>query len=238
MSRAIEPEKIVDSGAREAAQAVSRSWLYRMLGKCFEFPSAPVYQWLTGDEFAADFKELLAAISFAALPAADLMMRGVTAAGEIGQIEFEAAYIRLFELGRGGRPPCPLYEGEYSGDAKMRVMEDLVRCYEYFGFGLQQGSEFELPDHLCVQLEFMHCLALMEAHALEQHLDPTPYRKAQQEFLQRHLSNWLEALKSKLTANQPPPFFDAAIDLVREYAALDEQHLGALIAEPAGNGTA
>ena len=227
--------KIGDSESTEAAQAASRSRLYWLLGKCFEFPSAPVYDWLVGGEFGAGFKESLGTISFALLPAADRVLRGAAAAGEIGHAEFQAAYIRLFELGKGGRPPCPLYEGEHAGDAKMTVMEDLVRCYKYFGFGLQQGREFELPDHLSVQLEFMHCLALMEAHVLQQQLDPVPYRKAQREFLQRHLSGWLATLKNKVAAHEPPPFFDAVIDLLREYVALDAQHLDALIAKPAGD---
>ena len=68
-------------------------------------------------------------------------------------IEVEARYVELFDRGRS--TSLHLFEHVH-GDSRDRgpAMIDLVKTYESAGLLLADG---ELPDHLCVALEFASC---------------------------------------------------------------------------------
>ncbi|MBI2877973.1 MAG: molecular chaperone TorD family protein [Candidatus Tectomicrobia bacterium] len=106
--------------------------------------------------------------------------------------ELQEAYTNLFDVGMGG-PPCPLYEGSYVGWGRTQLFEELLRFYEFFGLELSPSGR-ELPDHLTVELEFMHYLTFQEAQAE----DPFPYRLAQRDFLSRHLAHWVPLMAERL----------------------------------------
>lgn len=134
---------------------------------------------------------------------------------ELGRDEFQAEYVSTFELG-SPKPLCPPYENEYVGPGELKesnvfidalnttspqfmdvkhsldVLATVSIFYETYGVQVSQTT----PDHLVVELEFMYYLTAKEYEALknEKPKDARMYRKAQAEFIENHLSRWMEKL--------------------------------------------
>src|SRR4030065_69651 len=83
---------------------------------------------------------------------------------------------RLYTLvGPAGEPPGSLVAGHHERD-RLRVMEELVRFYDFFGLGLAPGT---MPDHLTAELDFMHFLTFREAEAVREGGDRESYLRAE-----------------------------------------------------------
>jgi TorA maturation chaperone TorD len=105
--------------------------------------------------------------------------------------DVQAAYRRTF-----GVTGSLCYETEYGLPHEFRQsqeMADLNGFYQAFGF-TNGGIVRERSDHLAVELEFMHILALKEASAANQGLleQVEICRQAQGKFLQEHLGRWID----------------------------------------------
>ena len=138
---------------------------------------------------------------------------------------FQSEYIRLFEVGPRGGAPCTLYGGHYAND-RLRAMEELVRFYNFFGLRLSPGL---MPDHITVELEFMHYLAFKESEASESGGDIESYQRAQRDFLDRQLANWLPRLQASLRSQRPLPFYRALGSLTARLVEYDRRHVGRLL---------
>ncbi len=133
-------------------------------------------------------------------------------------------YVYAFEVGGPYGPPCFIYEGEFGG-GRLKVMEDVLRFYDHFGLQpTQDEGRRDRPDHLATELEFMHALTFLEAKALEEGEDPTPYRQAQREFLRFHLADFAAAVASRL-AGMGVPFYSAAAQVAHRLCAQDLRFL-------------
>jgi DMSO reductase family type II enzyme chaperone len=190
----------------EEVHAAARSRLYRLLADGFLYPDTTSFEALTAGRYRDGVALACEPLAYDLAPALD----GLVACGDY--IDFQADYLRLFEVGLG-IPPCPLYSGIYRGGRKA-VMEELTRFYNYFGLSVEQGKG-ELPDHISTELEFMHFLAFKESAALARREDPLPYRRAQADFLERQLVSWLPALDARLAGLEPPPYYAALAWLAR-----------------------
>ena len=184
----------------EEVHAGACSQLYRLLADGFLYPDSAFFEALKAGRYRDDVAQACEPLSYDLEPTLD----GLVACGPY--IDFQADYLRLFEVGLGV-PPCPLYSGIYRGGRKS-VMEELTRFYNYFGLSVEQGKG-ELPDHISTELEFMHFLAFKELAALRRGEDRVPYRRAQADFLERHLVSWLQTLETRLAGLDPPPFYVA-----------------------------
>lgn len=143
------------------------------------------------------------------------------------QDDLAVEYTRLFDVGASG-PPCPLYGGLYGG-ARMKVMEEAVRFYNHFGLHISEEPR-ELPDHLLIELEFLHYLAFREAEALHAGEDPGSWRRAQRDYLTRHPGSWVPKLHARLGKNDPPPYIAEVVRLLAcaletETTCLEQQTL-------------
>lgn len=100
---------------------------------------------------------------------------------------------------------CSLHEASYGDEDQSSLFEELTRFYTYFGLSRSEGAE--LPDHVAVELEFMHYLT-----HLEQHLDASrskdllSLRLAQRDFLTRHLQRVLNGVNNKLRIDVAPQY--------------------------------
>ena len=198
-------------GRSDELAAGARSYMYKVLAESFSYPTVEFARDLGSGEWQARLSTLSqhlpfqishpAEASFAALKP-DVLQQG---------------YVSTFEVGVG-RPYCPLYEGSHRS-GRMKLMEELVRFYEHFGLKTQAGDH---ADHLCAELEFMHYMAFKEAAALA-HNDPVPdIRRAQRDFLDRHLCRWLPRVRSRLqSARELPTFYLAAAGLADEFCRRD-----------------
>ncbi len=143
-------------------------------------------------------------------------------------LQFEPAHLKreysgLFEVGNDG-PPVPLREDLQTGQ-RAGTREDLVRFYDYFGYTLGDGFAWQ-PDHLSIELEFMHYLCYRESAAES---DPQPYQLAQADFVDRHLLNWVPAVADVVRRLAPgSPYADILAGL-NEFLAADRRWQAASI---------
>jgi DMSO reductase family type II enzyme chaperone len=197
-----------------ALAAGARSQLYQTLAAAFSYPSAPSAESSDGVGSSEWWRRLLALsphLPFE-LPTPP---HGTTRATPIEVLQ--QAYVSTFEVGVG-RPYCPLYEGSHRS-GRMKLMEELVRFYEHFGLITQPGDH---PDHLSAELEFMHYLAFKEAAALAHGELVADMRRAQRDFLDRHLCRWLPAVRKRLqSADDIPAFYPTVAVLAEESCKRD-----------------
>ena len=83
-----------------------------------------------------------------------------------------------------------------SAEADTGAREEIVRFYEFFSFKLQPEWCWA-PDHLAVELEFLHALAYGESQA-KQPDEALSYQRAQLDFLARHPLTWIPGLVRKV----------------------------------------
>lgn len=209
----------------EEIATAARSHLYQLLVHGFSYPDRSFFAALASGAFRREAEEPWRALPFDAGP----LPEELTAGGDY--VEFQALYLRLFEVGAGS-PPCPLYGGLYQGGRKA-IMEELARFYNYFGLSIEKGAG-ELPDHLATELEFMHFLAFKELWALHQGQDPSPYRRAQVDFLDRQLLSWLPQLQLRLRRQETPPFYLALVAAAAAFVADDAAYLRAALKDDDG----
>jgi putative dimethyl sulfoxide reductase chaperone len=202
--------------------ANARSALYRLLAHSFNFPTLDFYTLVESGEFFATVRGILDALPHLEVAQShENKLRGVTADFD----QFCAEYVRLFDVGSGrGKPPCPLYGGEYPIRPRLDVMEELVRFYGFFDLALSQQDR-ELPDHLSVELEFLHYLAFRESDAFARGADPSPYQRAQADFIERHVGRWLPVMQGKLETQAPLPFYAGLVGLTTDVLRGDLDYL-------------
>jgi DMSO reductase family type II enzyme chaperone len=131
-------------------------------------------------------------------------------------------YSGLFEVGSDG-PPVPIREDLHLNQPA-GVREDLVRFYDFFGYGLEEQFAWS-PDHLSIELEFMHFLCFKEAQLLEakesgEEVDATSYQLAQSDFSERHLCNWISELAEK-TATQSDGIYPRLLAALTQFVIKD-----------------
>ena len=93
---------------------------------------------------------------------------------------------------------CSLREGAHIDSEQSALFEELARFYGFFG--LARNDTAEMPDHLSVELEFLHYLTHIEAEAMNHGFDTASVCRAQHDFISRHVQRILDALRAKLDA--------------------------------------
>jgi DMSO reductase family type II enzyme chaperone len=139
---------------------------------------------------------------------------------EVGNASLEALrgeYSALFEVGDDG-PPVPI-RAQLSDDVRTGAREEVVRYYEHFGYALGEKFAWQ-PDHLSVELEFMHFLCFRECQAATP-ADALPFQLAQSDFCERHLAPWLPALASRAQQVAPDSLYSRVVRAVADYVADD-----------------
>lgn len=108
--------------------------------------------------------------------------------------DVQVEYVRLFDY----KPKCFIMESAYiyrrenASDPEVAAsFRDAVEDF-YAEFGLETGCWFKQPpDHLLVELEFMHYLAYQEGVCMEDESDEIGrYLRGEKRFLCEHLSKW------------------------------------------------
>jgi len=92
-----------------------------------------------------------------------------------------------------------LREASYWKSEQSAVFEDLLRFFEHFGLARADGAE--LPDHLSVELQFMHFLAHLEERAGGDLQAIASLTLAQRDFLGRHLRRLVHAVQDGLRSD-------------------------------------
>lgn len=208
--------ELADLHTPEEQAAATRSQLYQILGLAFEFPTPDFFEAAREGAFSQSLAQICAALPYSLTASTTNLNQVGTSYGD-----FESEYIGLFDVGAAGAP-CPLYGGVYGGD-RMKVMEDALRFYQFFGLRLSAEIR-ELPDHLTTELEFLHFLTFRETEARQQGADPSPFLRAQRDFLTRCVCRWFPQFQARLAAQSCAPFFPALVRFAATFFEADQRY--------------
>ena len=95
--------------------------------------------------------------------------------------------------------------------------EDVVRFYDYFGDVLDEKFAWQ-PDHLSLQLEFMHYLCFRESEQGEEVLS---YQLAQLDFAERHLVSWVPRFAAQVEKHASGSLYARVVAALRDFIAED-----------------
>ncbi len=147
-------------------------------------------------------------------------------------VRLRAEYSGLFEVGSQG-PPAPIREDLQTGQ-RAGTREEVVRFYEYFDYVLDGKFAWQ-PDHLSVELEFMHYLCYREAQAGNE-ADALSFQLAQADFSGRHLASWVPQLSANVDKLAAGSLYARVVAAVRDFVAADQDwQLATIIEAPAGD---
>ena len=116
---------------------------------------------------------------------------------------YESAYIALFDVGVP-EPPVPLFESAHDKSHPAQEIA-LENTYFYEVLGLKSDPSRAVPDYLVTQLEFLAALRYTRENASEK-ATAVSLERAETEFLERHLLNWVPTAKTKLDRTGAPGF--------------------------------
>jgi DMSO reductase family type II enzyme chaperone len=180
---------------QQVNQAISRAQLYSFLADVYLYPTE-------------NWSEALSLVAAVVARIAEAPPWPTCA--PLALSDLQAAYRRAF-----GAAGSLCYETEYGLPHEFRQAQelaDIAGFYRAFGFAVG-GPVRERPDHLAVELEFMHALALKEAYALANSLHEAAAicREAQARFLTDHLGVWIDLFAESLALNtQEDPYLSLA----------------------------
>ncbi len=203
-----------------AAAALSRSGLYLLLARALAFPQPEFHQDAVSGRLRDRIAEALDGLPYRLAIGPS---RHWQAADNYDA--FQSEYIRLFEVGARGHALCPLYSGHYGRD-RLRTMEELVRFYNYFGLKIGPGL---MPDHVTVELEYMHYLSHQEAEARQNGGDTDSFLRAQKDFLERHLCKWWPLALAAVERQRPQRFYRSLMTVIQRFLLADRRHLASVL---------
>jgi DMSO reductase family type II enzyme chaperone len=117
--------------------------------------------------------------------------------------QYESTYIALFDVGIP-EPPVPLFESAHDKSHPVQEIA-LENTYFYEVLGLKSDPGRAVPDYLVTQVEFLAALRYTCEHTSEKST-AVSLARAETEFLERHLLNWVYTAKAKLDRTNAPGF--------------------------------
>ncbi|MBW2287061.1 MAG: molecular chaperone TorD family protein [Deltaproteobacteria bacterium] len=207
--------------------AALRSRIYAQLAAAFRYPSSEDDAGRFSDGSAErELRELLNL--FEQLPG-DVAVVGRSRRGHagIGSDGVDALYCSLFEP-TSGQARVSLYERDHGRHTREVLWEDLFRCYTHFGLEFDDGGLKEAPDHLVIELEFMHYLTFLEASNPE---TSRGVALAQGDFLEHHLAVWVPRVCLALEEHSRDSVYHGLAALLRDFVSADRDHLESTIHE-------
>jgi TorA maturation chaperone TorD len=179
----------------------TRAAAYKLLAECYYPP---------GEGTGGDVRQLCRSLKILCPPAAEAAGRMEAAwQADEGFEELAIDHARLF-VG-----PFALLAPPYGSvylDGERRLMGDstLAAGECYYEVGLEVAAGFNgTPDHIAVELEFMHFLVVKEFDALAGgNLDRAQnFRQKQRAFLERHLAAWVPDFSRSVAEQAQTAFY-------------------------------
>lgn len=206
--------QLTESGAPEAVEiedneTTARTAVYQTLGRIFLPPDDEYWDLARDGRWAKELDAAGTLLTFPFAPAEQPVPDG-------NRVVLDAEYQRLFV--------DAIQAGAWFDDAS-HTHDEVVRFYEYFG--LKTGEGARPVDHLVTECDFMQYLTYKEAAAPSDRLRGS-YRRAQLDFVGRHLSVWLPRLAEHVAGCAPVPFYAWATDELVGFVASDHEYVTAL----------
>ena len=234
-------DSLIDSGREQAIIALARGNVYNLLASIYGSAPSP---------------RVIAAIVDGTLPQAlrdagldhlahDLEVHAQGRDCQELLHELEVEYARLFTVPGPGSVPLyqSLYCDEGDGNGEERTHERnrfdkrqlwgeaavaAQRMYREAGLAVS-GDLPEIPDHIALELQFMHHLCSREAQALNaNHIEAAEESvRLQKAFAQARLIPWVERFCQTLRDTTDHPFYTAMADLTVAFVLGDAVELQA-----------
>lgn len=222
----MEENALLTGRTRLADEALARSAVYRLLSSVFTYPVPETVGRLRDEDlpFATAVAEALPQQVRGELERAAFELSRATPE------EIEIAYRGTFSHVHSA--DCPLYETDFTSREIWRQSQELADLAGFY-CAFEIEVEGERPDHISVELEFMHLLAYKEAWAVVQgdREGEEVCRAAQERFLADHLLKWAPglALRVETVAGTGP--YAAAGRLASAFLRAETERIGAAAEE-------
>lgn len=214
-------------------EMVARAGIYKYLARLFHLPDEDEVR-----EFRRDFFDNLNSFltTLDLSPELSKRMKDFVFEGEEDVTELakrlNIEYTYLF-LNAYPELPCPPYESVYT-DKDGLVMSEAAhavrKSYGEFGLGVPEDGEGftgELPDHIKVELEFMHFLARKEVEAFQagDEAQMEGLASKQKDFLEEHLRVWAPQFFGNIKKNARLSFYSGVAELADAFLRQENARL-------------
>ena len=197
----------------EEVGASARSELYLLFSDCFHVPEEEFYTDVKSGIFREWIRDAIGRLDYQL----DVEDSGEMLNAQVNYKEFNSEFMRLFEVGLTA-PSCSLYESQYIS-GQTTIFKELISFYNFFD--LSTAKARELPDHLRIELDFMHFLTFKEVERLHNGMDAGSYVRAERDFLQRHLGRWVPLLNQKVEIIARLDFFKGLTRLLERFISCE-----------------
>lgn len=180
---------------------MERAESFRLLAECYYAPEGGLAA------LTADLERFLASVCPDASPHLAAMREETEREPESTPRHVDYARLFVGPFGVLAPPYGSVYlEGErrVMGGSTIHVRD----TYREEGLDMSEDCH-EAPDHVAVELEFMHFLAFKEAEAAARGDLPEAerYQQKQKEFLERHLGAWVSAFTDLIKSHAETEFY-------------------------------
>lgn len=212
-------------GGDSAERAAAKETIWRLAALAFAHPTLEMHEAFAGGDFHKAFDQAWFAVTGRHWPMAEV-------SSDVE--EFEAGYITAFLHGPKGKPIASLLAGDHdhllAGQARPVFMLNISAFYRHFGLKAAAGDEgrADEPDHLASMLEFMAVLCHLEVKALSENRDPSPFRRAQRDFIRRHIAPMMRTVAGRLRAGPATGLDPVIMQLIEELPSWAESQAAEL----------
>jgi TorA maturation chaperone TorD len=194
---------------------MARAATYKLLAECYYPPGEATREHVR--QLSRSTRELCSP----AAEAADRMEGALQSDEGFDELAIDHARLFVGPFALLAPPYGSVYlEGErrLMGDSTLAVGE----CYYEVGLELAAGFN-GTPDHIAVELEFMHFLVVKELDALSaEQLDRAQnFRQKQRAFLERHLAAWVPDFSHSVEEQAQTQFFQSLAATTRIFIESD-----------------
>ena len=206
-------------------KSLARSKIYQLATPFFSYPAKEHVQSI--QEQLPEAEEWLTLLEDEPSLEAARVLGEISASYSSGQAETE--YIQTF--GHTISKECSPYETEYDQShifQKSHALADVVGFYNAFGLELDSGFK-DRPDHISLELEFMHFLCLKDAYGVAKNHDPANLavgRDAQSRFLEEHLGLWAFSFARRLHQEAAGDLYHAKAQLLTAFLTYELHAIG------------
>lgn len=206
----------------EIPELAARADLYAALAGALAYPEAAVQAAFASGSFLKRVQEAIVRLpGRERLLASARSLQAALDALALGPGGLESEHTRLFAR----QVQCPPNEASYGSDQSfggVSQIADVASFYAAFGFRVAPEAK-QLPDHVCVELEFLAALCAKEAYAREQGWADRAdlCARAREKFLREHLGQWFSAFAARVREHARLPFYPAVVALAEAGLSLD-----------------
>ena len=210
--------------------SIARNKVYKALSICFHYPNEDLFGYLKG-EFLHELQDSLSKTSFRAGIEKRYTQLESALTGELLSVsldDLQVAHTGLFIYARGAACCFP-YESFYREKNKCLMGDSTIAAKRFYQmFKLRVSRKFrDLPDHISVELEFMHFLTHNEA-AFSVRGDNRGSDLCighEIRFLENHLLKWVSQFTNCVIENSDSKFFVTLSQLIRDFLKEDATYL-------------